>query len=115
MQEIKDGVLTKTPAEIFDQTTDGNRLTDIVRNKRQIINAKSRVQQQPGAGCDVVRIKRAADVRPGCKTQRIAPTLRQDGSHSRPRVRSLKETRIFQNMCFWTRKLLPPVWAYAKR
>ncbi|GFO36306.1 hypothetical protein PoB_006281100 [Plakobranchus ocellatus] len=54
MQEIKHGALTKTPAEIYDQTADGNRLTDGVRNKRQIINAKSMIQQQSGAGCDVV-------------------------------------------------------------
>ncbi|GFO14292.1 adhesive plaque matrix protein [Plakobranchus ocellatus] len=57
MQEIKHGVLIKIPAEIYDQTTDGNRLTDGVRNKRQIINAKSRVQQQPGAAGDVVHKK----------------------------------------------------------
>ncbi|GFO31798.1 leucine zipper transcription factor-like protein 1 [Plakobranchus ocellatus] len=37
--------------------------------------------------------KRAADVRPGCKTQKIAVMLRQDGSHSRLGVVSSKETR----------------------
>ncbi|GFO48680.1 hypothetical protein PoB_007518500 [Plakobranchus ocellatus] len=39
---------------------------------------------------------RATDVRPGCKTQRIAPTLRQDGSGSRLGVLSLKELEFFQ-------------------
>ncbi|GFO45680.1 hypothetical protein PoB_007218500 [Plakobranchus ocellatus] len=37
---------------------------------------------------------RAADVRLGCKTQRIAPPLRQDGSRSRLDVLSPKETLL---------------------
>ncbi|GFO14145.1 hypothetical protein PoB_004065000 [Plakobranchus ocellatus] len=52
---------------------------------------------------------RAADVRPGCKTQRIAPTLRQDGNRGRLGVLSLKETRIFPNTYCWTHDLLLPV------
>ncbi|GFO14900.1 hypothetical protein PoB_004140500 [Plakobranchus ocellatus] len=54
-------VLTKTSAEIYDQATDGNRLIYGVRNKRQIINAKSRVQQQSGGDCGVVNEKNFAD------------------------------------------------------
>ncbi|GFN80730.1 hypothetical protein PoB_000723600 [Plakobranchus ocellatus] len=54
---------------------------------------------------------KGADVRPGCKTQRIAPTLRQDGSRSRLGVLSPKETRILQNMYCWPREMLPPVLA----
>ncbi|GFO32214.1 hypothetical protein PoB_005871900 [Plakobranchus ocellatus] len=61
MQKIKHSALTKTPAEVYDQTTDGNRLIDGVRNKRQIINAKSWVQHKSGADCDVVHKKNFAD------------------------------------------------------
>ncbi|GFO25841.1 hypothetical protein PoB_005234600 [Plakobranchus ocellatus] len=53
----------------------------------------------------------ATDVRPGCKTQRIAPALRKVAS--RLGVRSHQRNRVFQNMYCWTRELLPPVWAYA--
>ncbi|GFN96250.1 hypothetical protein PoB_002275600 [Plakobranchus ocellatus] len=35
--------------------------------------------------------KRFADARPGCKTQKIAPTLRQEGSRSRLGVLSPKK------------------------
>ncbi|GFO47173.1 hypothetical protein PoB_007367800 [Plakobranchus ocellatus] len=52
-----------------------------------------------------------AGVRPGCKTQRMAPTLRRDGSRSRLGVLSPKETREVRNMYCWTRELLPSVWA----
>ncbi|GFO32103.1 hypothetical protein PoB_005860800 [Plakobranchus ocellatus] len=41
---------------------------------------------------------RATDVRPGCKTQRIAPTLRQDESRSRLGVLSYQRNRLFSNM-----------------
>ncbi|GFO40979.1 beta-1,3-galactosyltransferase 1-like [Plakobranchus ocellatus] len=54
---------------------------------------------------------RVADIRPGFKTQKKAPTLRQDGSRSGIGVLSPKETRVFQNMFCSTRELLPPVWA----
>ncbi|GFO20259.1 hypothetical protein PoB_004676400 [Plakobranchus ocellatus] len=54
---------------------------------------------------------RATDLRPGCKTQMIAPMLRLDGSRSRLGVLSSKETRVFPNMSSWTRELLPPIWA----
>ncbi|GFN79493.1 hypothetical protein PoB_000599900 [Plakobranchus ocellatus] len=52
---------------------------------------------------------RASDVRPGCKTQRVAPTS------SRLDVRSHQRKRVFHNMYCWTRELLPPVFAYAYR
>ncbi|GFO33101.1 hypothetical protein PoB_005960600 [Plakobranchus ocellatus] len=48
-----------------------------------------------------------ADVRPGCKTQRIAPTLQHDESHSRLAVLSHQRNRVFSNMYSWTRELLP--------
>ncbi|GFO07990.1 peptidase m20 domain-containing protein 2 [Plakobranchus ocellatus] len=54
---------------------------------------------------------RATNVKPGCKTQRIALTLRQDESRSRFGVLSPEETRVFPKMYCWTRELLPPVWA----
>ncbi|GFN97576.1 hypothetical protein PoB_002408200 [Plakobranchus ocellatus] len=57
---------------------------------------------------------RGTDVRPGCKTQRIIPTLRQDANCSRLGVVSPKETRVFPNMYCWTSELLPLVWAHAK-
>ncbi|GFO49589.1 hypothetical protein PoB_007609400 [Plakobranchus ocellatus] len=53
---------------------------------------------------------RATDVRPGCKTQRIAPTLRQVADLVCART---KEREYLKNMYRWTRELLPPVWAYA--
>ncbi|GFO43859.1 hypothetical protein PoB_007036400 [Plakobranchus ocellatus] len=49
---------------------------------------------------------RATDVRPGCKTRRIAPTLRQ--------VADLVCARTKESEYFKTREVLPPVWAYAK-
>ncbi|GFN91941.1 hypothetical protein PoB_001844700 [Plakobranchus ocellatus] len=52
---------------------------------------------------------RASDVRPGCKTQRIAPTLRQVADLMCARIKE----RVFQNMYCWTRELLPPVCARA--
>ncbi|GFN92852.1 arylamine n-acetyltransferase, partial [Plakobranchus ocellatus] len=52
----------------------------------------------------------ATDVRPGCKTQRIAPTLRQVADLV---CAPTKKKRVFQNMYCWTQELLPPVWAYA--
>ncbi|GFN76330.1 hypothetical protein PoB_000283600 [Plakobranchus ocellatus] len=56
--------------------------------------------------------RRATDVRPGCKTQRIAPTLRQDASRSRLNVLWHQRNRVFSNMYCWTRhELLLPVWA----
>ncbi|GFO46993.1 hypothetical protein PoB_007349800 [Plakobranchus ocellatus] len=54
---------------------------------------------------------RATDIRPGCKTQRIAPTLRQDESRSRLGLLSHQRNRVFSNMYCWTLALLPPVWA----
>ncbi|GFN80896.1 hypothetical protein PoB_000740200 [Plakobranchus ocellatus] len=52
---------------------------------------------------------RATDVRPGCKTKRIAPTLRQVADLMCAHTKE----KVFQNMYCWTRELLPPVWAYA--
>ncbi|GFO00955.1 hypothetical protein PoB_002746000 [Plakobranchus ocellatus] len=51
---------------------------------------------------------RAADVRPGCKTQRIAQTLRQVADLM---CAGAKERDYFKTYC-WTRELLPSVWAY---
>ncbi|GFN94782.1 hypothetical protein PoB_002128800 [Plakobranchus ocellatus] len=51
---------------------------------------------------------RATDVRPGCKTQRIVPTLRQVADLV---CAPTKETRVFPNMYSWTRELLPPVYS----
>ncbi|GFO28629.1 hypothetical protein PoB_005513400 [Plakobranchus ocellatus] len=53
---------------------------------------------------------RATDVRPCCKTQRIAQMLRQDESRSRLGVLLSKKTRMFPNMYCWTYELLSSVW-----
>ncbi|GFO34039.1 hypothetical protein PoB_006054400 [Plakobranchus ocellatus] len=42
---------------------------------------------------------RATDVRAGCKTLRIAPTLRQDESRSRLGCSHTKEMRVFLQTC----------------
>ncbi|GFO17290.1 hypothetical protein PoB_004379500 [Plakobranchus ocellatus] len=56
---------------------------------------------------------RASDVRPGCKTQRIAPTLPQvaDLMGARIKEREYFKTCIVGHRTF---ELLPPVWANAK-
>ncbi|GFO46308.1 hypothetical protein PoB_007281300 [Plakobranchus ocellatus] len=54
---------------------------------------------------------RATDVSPGCKTQKIAPTLRQVADLVCART---KEREYFKTCICWICEQLPLVWAYAK-
>ncbi|GFO25022.1 hypothetical protein PoB_005152700 [Plakobranchus ocellatus] len=82
-----------------------------LNHKASLVHQINWLTNKDGTSKKRTNAARTADVRRGCKTQRIAPTLRQDESRSQLGVLSPKENRVFPNMYCWTRELVPPVWA----